>query len=75
MIVEKLNKLKDLGLFCELVKAGIIPIKVNYFLEIYNYYQVRLILNNGLVMQSLTDTSMAFKCSESTVKRAIKMMK
>ncbi len=75
MIVEKLNKLKDLGLFCELVKAGVIPIKVNYFLEIYNYYNVRIIVNEGKVMQSLTDTSMAFKCSESTVKRAIKLMK
>lgn len=74
MIVEKLNKLKDLGLFCELVKAGVIPIKVNYFLEIYNYYNVRIIVNEGKIMQSLTDTSMAFKCSESTVKRAIKLM-
>jgi len=75
MIVEKLQKLKDLGLYSELVKAGVIPIKVNYHLEIYNHYNIRIIVNKGKIMQSLTDTSMAFKCSESTVKRAIKLMK
>ena len=74
MIVEKLQTLKDMGLYSELVKAGVIPIKVNYFLEIYNYYNVRIVVNEGKIMQSLTDTSMAFKCSESTVKRAIKLM-
>ncbi len=75
MISQQIKYLKDLGVYNDLVKVGVIPIKVNYFFEIYNYYNVRLVVNKGLVMQSLTDTSMAFKCSESTVKRAIKMMK
>lgn len=75
MMIEKLKTLKDMGLYSELVKAGIIPIKVNYFLEISIYYNKMLILNEGKKMQSLTDTSEAFKCSESTVKRAIKLMK
>jgi len=75
MISQQIKYLKDLGVYNDLVKVGVIPIKVNYFFEIYNYYNVRLVVNKGLVMQSLTDTSDAFKCSESTVKRAIKMMK
>lgn len=75
MISQKIQYLKDLGVYNDLVKVGVIPIKVNYFFEMFNYYNVRLVVNNGLKMQSLTDTSMAFKCSESTVKRAIKIMK
>lgn len=72
---EELEKLKANGVYADFVKAGVIPLKINYFLEIYNYYCVRIIVNENKVMQSLTDTSMAFKCSESTVKRAIKLMK
>lgn len=75
MISQQIQYLKDLGVYNDLVKVGVIPIKVNYFFEMFNYYNVRLVVNNGLKMQSLTDTSMAFKCSESTVKRAIKIMK
>lgn len=75
MISQQIQYLKELGVYNDLVKVGVIPIKVNYFFEMYNYYNVRLVVNNGLKMQSLTDTSMAFKCSESTVKRAIKLMK
>lgn len=75
MISQQIQYLKDLGVYNDLVKVGVIPIKVNYFFEMFTYYNVRLVVNNGLKMQSLTDTSMAFKCSESTVKRAIKMMK
>ena len=74
MISQQIQYLKDLGVYNDLVKVGVIPIKVNYFFEIYNYYNVRIIVNDGKIMQSLTDTSMAFKCSESTVKRAIKLM-
>lgn len=74
MISQQIQYLKDLGVYNDLVKVGVIPIKVNYFFEIFNYYNVRLVVNNGLKMQSLTDTSDAFKCSESTVKRAIKIM-
>lgn len=75
MIGQQIQYLKDLGVYNDLVKVGVIPIKVNYFFEMYNYYNVRLVVNGGLKMQSLTDTSEAFKCSESTVKRAIKLMK
>lgn len=74
MISQQIQYLKDLGVYNDLVKVGVIPIKVNYFFEMFNYYNVRLVVNNGLKMQSLTDTSDAFKCSESTVKRAIKLM-
>lgn len=74
MISQQIQYLKDLGVYNDLVNVGVIPIKVNYFFEMFNYYNVRLVVNNGLKMQSLTDTSMAFKCSESTVKRAIKLM-
>lgn len=75
MISQQIQYLKELGVYNDLVKVGVIPIKVNYFFEMFNYYNVRLVVNNGLKMQSLTDTSEAFKCSESTVKRAIKLMK
>lgn len=75
MISQQIQYLKELGVYNDLVKVGVIPIKVNYFFEIFKYYNVRLVVNNGLKMQSLTDTSEAFKCSESTVKRAIKLMK
>lgn len=75
MISQQIQYLKDLGVYNDLVNVGVIPIKVNYFFEIFKYYNVRLVVNNGLKMQSLTDTSEAFKCSESTVKRAIKLMR
>jgi DNA invertase Pin-like site-specific DNA recombinase len=75
MVLEDLNKLKEMGLYSRLLKNGVIPIKVNYYLEIYNYYSIRLIINDGLndtKVQSKIDTSIAFKCSEMTVHRAIK---
>ncbi len=75
MTLELINKLKEHDLYAECIKEGIVSIKYNYYLELHNYYNVRIIVNEGKIMQSLTDTSMAFKCSESTVKRAIKMMK
>jgi hypothetical protein len=77
MILEDIKELKETGLYSRLLKSGIIPLKVNYYYEMYNYYTIRLIVNakeNDTIMRSTMDTSVAFKCSEMTVYRAIKFI-
>ena len=78
MIIDNLNKLKTDGIYKVLVNSGVIPIKVNYYMDLYNDYNVRLIVNekrSDTIMQSITDVSQKFGCSELTVRNAIKMMK
>jgi len=78
MIADKIEKLKETGLYPCLVKGGVIPIKVNFYFELYEHYKTRLAVNQSLRnarMQSLMDTSEDFKCCETTVSKAIRFMK
>lgn len=74
---DQINKLKDSGLYPGLVNSGIIPIKVNFYSEVYDYYSIRLIVNKDFsdtIIRSKTETSETFRCSEITVHRAVKYM-
>ena len=76
-VLNQLKKLKELNLYSELFKKGIIPISVNSSFEIYNYFKIRLIVNkefSDCKSRSHTETSETFKCSEMTVRRAVTFM-
>jgi len=77
MVIEQIKKLKDLGLYSDLIKKGIIPVSINSSFEIYDYFQIRLTVNNEFndcKSRSYTETSEEFNCSEMTVRRAITFM-
>jgi hypothetical protein len=76
-VLNQLNKLKELKLYSGLFNSGIIPISVNSQFEIYNYFEIRLIVNkefSDCKSRAYTETSEAFKCSEMTVRRAVTFM-
>ena len=78
MIVDKIKKLKETGLYPCLVKGGVISLTVNVYFEMYERYQVRLKVNQNLkncIMQSITDVADEFKYSERTVRKAIDFMR
>jgi len=75
--IEELQNLKDVGLYDRLMKKGIISLSVNLALEIHNFFQVQLIVNQEFSdpkFRSYQDTQLAFNCSEMTVRRSIKLM-
>tara|TARA_R110000851_G_scaffold303680_1_gene461323 strand:+ start:339 stop:578 length:240 start_codon:yes stop_codon:yes gene_type:complete len=77
MNYDQLTKLKELNLYSGLLKGGIIPLSVNASFEIYNYFQIRLIVNKSfsdVKTLSYLETSERFNCSEMTIRRAIKFM-
>jgi len=74
---EHITELKDLELYKPLMKKGLISLSINYWYEIYQYYQTRLIVNNEFEnskMLSYEETEESFNCSETTIRRAIKYM-
>jgi len=76
-VLNQLNKLKELNLYSGLVKKGIVPVSVNSQFEIYQYFQIRIIVNkeyNDCKSRAYTETSEEFSCSEMTVRRAISFM-
>lgn len=78
MIVDKIKELKETGLYPCLVKGGVIPITINCYFEMYERYQVRLLVNKPLkncIMQSITDVADEFGCSDRNVRKAINFMK
>ena len=77
MIANEIKQLKESGKLKMFVSAGVIPVKVNYYFDIYNHYLNELDRNrrcNNCIMQSIYNTSEEFKTSESSVCRAIKLM-
>jgi len=77
MTVEQIRDLKRRGLYDSLVKKGVISLSVNYWFEIYNYYQTRLTVNaefSNAKTRSFEETEEAFDCSEMTIRRSIKFM-
>jgi len=77
MVLNQLNKLKELDLYSDLVKSGIISISVNCWLEMYNHFEIQLIIFKEYEDQksrAYLETSEAFKVSEMTVRRAVKFM-
>jgi len=71
---EILQQVNETGLYRCLVKQGIIPLKVNYYLEMYQLYQTKMVINNNQKLQAITDVSDAFKCCERSVWNAIYFM-
>jgi hypothetical protein len=76
-VLSQLNKLKELNLYSDLVKKGIVPVSVNSSFEIYNYFKIRLTVNkehSDSKSRAYTETSEEFNCSEMTVRRAVVFM-
>ena len=76
-VLNQLENLKELNLYSDLVRKGIIPVSVNSSFEIYNYFKTRLTVNAEFSDQksrAYLETSEEFNCSEMTVRRAIKFM-
>jgi len=81
---ELINKLKesdgvdsDCTLYNELVKQGIIPISVNCWMEMYEYFNIRMVVNaeyKDSKARSYTESSERFKVSEMTIRRAVTFM-
>jgi hypothetical protein len=74
---EELQNLKEVGLYDRLMKKGIISLSVNLSLEIHNYFNTRMIVNqefSNKKFRSYEETMEAFNCSEMTVRRSIKLM-
>ena len=72
--IEYMDKNGKLKLF---LKAGVIPVRVKCQYDIYRHYERELRLNKDRkdkIMQSVCNTSSAFKISDPTVFRAIKIM-
>lgn len=77
MRLDAIDKIKETGLFPCLVKEGIISFKVNYYSDVYYYFKIRMVANDkekNKKMQSITETSDAFKCCERSVWNAIYFM-
>ena len=80
-LYNKLNELKginpDCKLYDELVKNGWIGISVNCWFEMFNYFNIRMIVNaefKDCKARSYTESSEKFKVSEMTIRRAVKFM-
>jgi hypothetical protein len=76
-VLKQLNKLKELNLYSDLVKKGIVPVSVNSSFEIYNYFKIRLTVNeefSDCKSRSYTEASEEFNCCEMTVRRAVNFM-
>jgi len=76
-VLNQLINLKELNLYSDLVKKGIVPVSVNSSFEIYNHFKIRLTVNaefSDCKSRSYTETSEEFNCSEMTVRRAVIFM-
>jgi len=77
MIADEVKILKESGKLKQFISAGIVPLKVNYYYDIYSNYLKELDNNrrcNNCIMQSIGNTAEQFKISESSVCRAIRIM-
>jgi len=66
---------KDCTLYSELVKNGFIPLSINCSLEIYEYFNIRMIVNqefSDCKSRSYSDAADKFKVSDRTIQRAVK---
>ena len=76
-VVKELKNLKELNLYSGLLKKGIISLSVNLSFEIYNYFEIRMIVNqefNNTKTLSLEETAEKFECCVMTVRRSIEFM-
>ena len=65
-------------LYNELVKQGIIPISVNCWLEMYDYFNIRMIVNaefKDCKSRSYSDAADKFKVSDMTIRRSVNFFK
>lgn len=79
--IDKLKSTKgfvsDCSLYSELVKIGFFSININYWKEIYNYYNIRMIVNSefkNTKERSYEETAEKFGVHEMTIKRAVDLM-
>lgn len=76
-VIEDLNTLEKQGIYDRLVKKGVIPLKVNQYLEMYNYYNKMLVKHKkekSAKIMATKDTCAEFQCCRMTVDRAIKFI-
>lgn len=76
-----LNKLEGINpgckLYDELVKNGWIGVTNNCWYEMFNYFNIRMIVNaeyKDCKARSYTESSEKFKVCEMTIRRAVKFM-
>lgn len=77
MLLDDLNKTKEIGVYSNLLKKGAISTKIGYYLELYNCYKDKLLNNKGcvdVIGRSKFDTAEEHNCSWATVHRAIKFI-
>ena len=80
--IDKLKGCKGLdsgcNLYSELVNIGFISININFWKEIYSYYNIRVIVNSEFrnkIERSYEETAEKFNVSDRTVMRAVDYMK
>lgn len=76
--LELIEQLKENDLYTPAIRKGIIPLKVSHYDDLYNYFNVRMVVNKNKtnpIVLSEQETSVKFDCSEMTVHRAIKFMR
>ena len=71
---QQVEYLKSLGVYNQMLKSGLISLKVDFYYEIFIKYNSYL--DEGLnKMECLTFTAEDFKVSESTVFNALNFMR
>jgi len=80
--IDKLKNAKgfisDCSLYSELVKCGFMTITLNFWHEIYDYYNIRLVVNSefkNTKERSYEETAEKFGVCEMTIKRAVDKMR
>ncbi len=72
---EHIEYLKSEGLYKDMLKSGLISLKIDFYYEMYKTYKEYLSDPNVSKMDAITFTSMDCKVAEGTVYNAIKAMK
>lgn len=75
---ESKGFVSDCSLYSELVKIGFFSININFWKEIYNYYNIRLVVNDefkNTKERSYEESAEKFGVCEMTIKRAVDYMK
>lgn len=71
---EQIDFLKSAGIYKQMLASGLISLKIDFYYEIYETYNIYL-QSNISKMDALTFTAMDSKVAEGTVYNAIKAMK
>ena len=77
MIADDIQEMDKNGKLKTFLKAGVIPVKVKVYYDIFRHYQTELKANEkckNCVTQSVSNTAVTFQVCDQTVYNAIKSM-